>query len=316
MKTSLITFVGINDSGKLINKKHEDGAILTVLSERKFNEIHLLWNPTKDNRNFYNIASYLKNEILKRKYCIEENIYLHPFECNYVTDHNEIYPKLLKVCKSLPKNRIYTAAIASGTPAMQVCWILLAESGDFPLTLIRSDEPKYGKPFVKEVKLGIGLPQIKKMQKEINYWTIEFKNSLPNLVLNLKSRQIKIEDNKINLSPIEFIYYRYFIERANQKKEFLEFTDSALMPEEFHKKVLQYSKELFPAADSNRISLERTKGISTAAFRSNISKLNKKIKEVLENEKYEKYYLVVGMGRRFYKSYGIELSKDKISIVR
>jgi sigma54-dependent transcription regulator len=50
-----------------------------------------------------------------------------------VTDHNQIYVELKNYCDRLNNadNRSYTAAISSGTPDMQVCWILLAEYGDF-----------------------------------------------------------------------------------------------------------------------------------------------------------------------------------------
>jgi|WetSurMetagenome_2_1015567.scaffolds.fasta_scaffold222339_1 hypothetical protein len=316
MKNALISFVGINDLGKQQDQLKNDGAILTVFKERKFDEVHLLWNPTKDGKiNFYSIAVYIKKEITNRKYCKEDNIHLHSFECENVTDHNEIYPKLLKFCESLPKQRNFTAAIASGTPAMQVCWILLAESGDFALKLIRSNEPKFGKPFVRDVKLGTGLPRIKKMQKEINYWTGEFIKSLPILLLNIKKRIIKIGEINLDLAPVEFVYYRYFIERANTGKDFLKFTDSAIMPDEFYQKIMQYHRESFPAADSNRMDSERAKGISTAVFRSNINKLNKKIKPVLENEKQENYFLIQSEGKRFYKSYGLNLPKNKIKII-
>jgi hypothetical protein len=41
----LLSFVGTNDAGKLTGDS--DGAILTVFRERKFDEVHLLWNPSK-----------------------------------------------------------------------------------------------------------------------------------------------------------------------------------------------------------------------------------------------------------------------------
>jgi hypothetical protein len=109
MKQVLISFVGSNDEGKLMGKP--DGAVLTLLSKMKFDEIYLLWNPTKEGKNFFAIADYLKKEILIRKRSKKVNLYA--FELDNVTDHNEIYPKLLDFCKSIEKNNTeYTAAIA------------------------------------------------------------------------------------------------------------------------------------------------------------------------------------------------------------
>jgi sigma54-dependent transcription regulator len=130
-----VSFVGSNDAGKLIGK--DDGAILTALKAfKKVEKVYLLWSPTG---NFKDIANYLKKEIINNRFC--KNVLLHAFDLDNVTDHNEIYPKLLGFCKSnFKENEEVTAAIASGTPAMQVCWILMAESGDYKLKLIRSNE--------------------------------------------------------------------------------------------------------------------------------------------------------------------------------
>lgn len=58
---------------------------------------------------------------------------------------------------------------------MQVCWILMAESGDFPVDLIRSNESKFGGQFVTPVKLGTGLPRIIRLQEEVKTLTKEKK---------------------------------------------------------------------------------------------------------------------------------------------
>lgn len=161
----LLSFVGTNDAGKL--RGENDGAVLTVFKKRKFDEVHLIWNTSEaKNVSFEQIAKYVKDEIIKRKYC--SNVRPHRFDCDDVTDHNEIYPKLLAFCNSLgtTEGRKFTAAIASGTPAMQVCWILMAESGDFPLELIRSNEPRFGKAPVTPIRLGTGLPRIIRLEQE------------------------------------------------------------------------------------------------------------------------------------------------------
>ncbi len=95
MKDVLLTFVGTNDS-----YKDKDGAVLTVFKKRKFDEVHLLWNPSSF-MNYYQVAQNVKSEIVKRKYC--KNVSIHTFNCEDVTDHNEIYPLLLNFCKSIKR---------------------------------------------------------------------------------------------------------------------------------------------------------------------------------------------------------------------
>jgi len=146
-KKILLSFVGTNDAGKLIGKN--DGAILTALKKQKFDEVILLWNEANVGEVEYGkVVKYLKREINKRKYA--SKISDQEFNLSDVTDHNQIYLQLKEFTDTLLKNKsyTYTAAISSGTPAMQVCWILLAESGDFseanPLRLIKIKDPKFG----------------------------------------------------------------------------------------------------------------------------------------------------------------------------
>ncbi|MFZ4589364.1 MAG: RNA repair transcriptional activator RtcR family protein [Ignavibacteria bacterium] len=312
MKTSLISFVGTNDRGTDNKGGKSDGAIITALKERKFNVLHLIYNPTESgNTNFYDIAVRVKNEALKKKCFSKENIFLHSFECENVTDHNDIYPKLLKLCESLPKGIEYTAAIASGTPAMQVCWILMAESGDFKIKLIRSNEPRFGKPLVTEVILDTSLPQIKRLKEEKKLLIKDKLKTAPVLCVDRKHKEIKIGKNVLKLSPIEYSYYIYFINRTFKSNAYLE-TDIATMPEEFYKDIINIHRKSFPQADSIRMASEIAKGISTSTFRSNISKLNKKIKSIFLDNSLNQYYQITSHGSRFYKKYGIELPKEKI----
>ena len=306
MKEILITFVGNNDFNL-----DKDGAVLTVFKKRKFDEVHLLWN-VSEYKNFFEIASYVRKEIEKRKYC--KKVITHSFDCEDVTDHNEIYPKLLEICKSInSKDKKFTAAIASGTPSMQACWILMAESGDFPLKLIRSDEAKFGKPIVREVKLSTSLPRIMRLKEENEELKKERKSLLPSLTINIRKGEIKIGKDELNLSPVEFSYYRYFIERAFKEEEYLRI-DIDTVPDEFYKSILKNHRDTFPQADSNRMFSEKNKCITTPTFRSNISKLNKKIKTLFDNNAASYYYLIESKGKRYRKSFGVNLSKEKIRI--
>src|SRR5690606_27210426 len=108
------------------------------------------WNYSDSKEYDYEvISSYLKNEVKKRNLAKKVEIVKLPIKD--VTDHNHIYSILKEFSDRLDKTERnkYTAAISSGTPAMQVCWILLSESGDFSdtnrLRLIKVKDPKFGK---------------------------------------------------------------------------------------------------------------------------------------------------------------------------
>jgi hypothetical protein len=310
----LLSFVGTNDAGKM--KGEQDGAILTVFRERSFDEVHLLWNSSKNKGIDYKaIAAYVAKEIVERSLC--EKVTLHEFMCNDVTNHNEIYPQLLSFCKSLgvDAHRKYTAAIASGTPAMQVCWILMAESGDFPIELIRSNEPKYGKPLVIPIKLGTGLPRILRLEEENKLLQKEKQELIPQLFIDVKNGLAKVDKVTLDLSPIEFCYYRYFAGRKLISDEF-ERISGILVPEVFVEKLLLYRKESFPDKEtSEKENRElRERGISTTTFRSNVSKANVGIHKMLKNKSLAKLFEIAIEGKKNSKLYGLRLPKSKILI--
>lgn len=314
-KKVFISFVGTNDAGKLINK--EDGAILTTLKKIKFDEIILLWNENPD-INFEEIANYIQKEILRRKYC--SKVQVEKIAIKDVTDHNEIYQHLKNFTDKLPKNKFieYYAGITSGSPAMQVCWILLAESGDFSiensLQLLYVKNPKYGGEIIKKIKLDSYLPRIVKIKEENE----QLKNLLPELRFTISDGRVFIGDEEVPLSPIEFSYYRYFAELKKNNIESVKFS-GFYAPKEFLEKIFRFHEESFPDLDLNRFDLkkmlEKGESISLTTVRGNISKINKKIKTILRDENIYKYYLITIEGKRGAKLYGIKIEKDKIRII-
>lgn len=316
----LISFVGVNDGGALYKKP--EGAIITVFKEKRFDEAHLIYNPTEsDNYNFYKIARHVEKELIKGNYC--KKIYLHSFDCRNVVDHNEIYPKLLGLLNDISgkyklKKPNYTAAISSGTPAMQVCWILIAESGDFPVKLIRSNEPRFGKPYVTEIKLNTSLPKIVRLKEEIEELKKENKKLLPEIKIDISKGSVLIDGLQIPFSPVEFSYYRYFLDRNLSGKENMKLT-SITVPGDFLNKVIEFHKMSFPEAESSRENLLKIKnagfGYSSATFRANVSKINKKIKAVINDAYLVNFYMILGEGLRFGKHYGISLPSEKIIVV-
>lgn len=316
-KNIFLSFVGSNDAGKLINKN--DGAILTALTNQKFDEVILLWNRAKVKEIEYaEISDYLKKEILKRK--LASKVDLVELKIKDVTDHNEIYSSLKNFTDQLPKSEklSYTAAISSGTPAMQVCWILLAESGDFsetnPLNLIKVRDPKFGKSENVPVKIDTSLPKIVRLKEEVENLKEGF---LPTVKLDVEKGEVFINELLIPLTPIEFCYYRYFLELVLKKKspEKISSLETSL---QFVEKVYEYHEESFPVLDlareEIRKNLKQGMGIAISTFRGNVSKLNRKIKAILNDKNLSKYFEIASTGKRGAKFYGIHIPSKKIKI--
>jgi hypothetical protein len=317
-KKILLSFVGINDAGKLTGQS--DGAILTALSNEKFDEVFLLWNkPSNKNVDFQSIAEYLKKEIKKRKLASKTHLVELPIKD--VTDHNQIYKLLKDFTDSLDKseNFNYTAAISSGTPAMQVCWILLAESGDFSetntLRLIKVKDPKFGKTENLEVKIDTTLPKIIRLKEEVESLK---KDLIPAAVISVSKPSLKIGDTLIPLTPIELCYFRYFAERVLNDEGDEHFPIYSTS-QRFLERIIEIHKDFFPHNDSGREDLIRISkqkfGLDITTFRGNVSKLNKKIKNALQNDSIANNFIITSEGLRGAKYYGLRTTSDKIKIM-
>ena len=314
----LISFVGTNDS--LFLTENKSGAILNALANDKFDKVILLWNEAKINGiKFSEVVLAIKRKIIKEK--LAKSIIDQEFVFKDVTDHNEIYPKLKYYTDTLPKNNTikYTAAISSGTPSMQVCWILLAESGDFdiynPLNLIKVSDPKFGKSKNINVKFSTLLPKIISLSEENENLKVEL---IPPIKINRKKAKICIGEKEINFGPMEFVYYLYFAER-NKNGKSLEKFSGITTNQSFTKSIYNLHKDIFPELDLLRHDLEKMiksqMEISIDTFRGNISKINKKIRGKVNSEIISSYYFIESEGIRGAKYYGIKCNENNLIFV-
>jgi hypothetical protein len=90
------------------------------------------------------------------------------------------------------------------------------------------------------------------------------------------------------------------------------------VPSSFVDKLLVYRKESYPDKEvSEREKRElRERGISAATFRSNVSKANNGIHNVLKNKSHAKFFEIAIEGKKNSKLYGLRLPKAKIIIKR
>ncbi len=90
------------------------------------------------------------------------------------------------------------------------------------------------------------------------------------------------------------------------------------MPTEFSQRILDSYKECYTDYDYNIISLKKKlsmqESISTSNFRSNVSKVNSILKEVLQTN-YEQF-LIQSIGQRFKKQYCLFVPKENINFIK
>lgn len=319
MKKVFLSFAGTNDAGTLTSER--EGAIVTALLAEKYDEAVIFWNENdKAVPNFKEITDHLADLFRKRN--LIESYRFVQVNIPDITDHNGIYDMLKGETDKLPKHRDigYTASITSGTPAMQVCWILLAESGDFseefPLRLIRVIDPRFTEKPLREVKLSTTLPKIISMKQELN----ELKDNLiPEAKLLISKGLLKIGSAEVPLSPVEFAYYRYFCERKLNDEEEEKFS-GLTVSDAFTRSIIEFHEVSFPDLDLNRLELiqilKSGAGLSITTFRGNISKINKKIETALNNSYMAGLFKIESAGKRGAKFYGIRADQSKIRIVR
>jgi len=315
-KNVLLTFVGAQDPK---NKDGKDGPILTVLKNynKKFDSIKLLYTTGKrgDGTSFNDLANETRKAILEKQY--SSDIELQLFDCKNPVDHNEVYFTLLRFCETLNiPNAQFTAAVASGTPTMQACWILISESGDFPMTLIRSNEPQFGVPIISKVKLGTIAKRILNLKKQ--YARVQPDLTI-NSPINVKKCSIMIGNDSVLLGVMLFGIYRYFAEKAKCTDPMV-FIRSDQLDKNMYEAILNYAFESFPrsaAIDTAREEMKEYGAIDFSTFRTYITKINKSIEAKLKNPEIIKNYEISRNVRRGGpKEYWMAAPAKKIKIIK
>lgn len=138
---TLLTFVGNHDPFTLsaVTSEKLDGPILTLAKHHRFDNILLL--ATSQMKELADqTATTLRAWPSTPKVVIIEAKLADP------TNHIEILEFLRGVCReqvfSSGDQSLYVA-VASGTPAMHACWLLLVASGEIPAQLVQTRPPRY-----------------------------------------------------------------------------------------------------------------------------------------------------------------------------
>jgi DNA-binding NtrC family response regulator len=158
MKNILLTFTGFHDpySTGLIGEEEHPGPILSLLNNQTFDKIFLFSTPnTIINTEETNavISANFSNVITE----IKEIALADP--TNYVEIFAGIRSNFSRIDELNPSAN-YFISLASGTPQMQTCWLLLVASGEIPAKLLQVRPPKFVTRDVPPViEIDINLPE-------------------------------------------------------------------------------------------------------------------------------------------------------------
>jgi len=151
----LLTFTGFHDPyfKGLVDQEEQPGPILSLLSTRSFDHIFLFDTPSTQR-----VTEETKDAILKRHRGTE----VHVLEINLSdpTNYQEIFRGLRAHIHSIIEgfsSARFFVAVASGTPHMHACWVLLTASGEIPARILHVRPPRFvtkEHPLVSEVDLS------------------------------------------------------------------------------------------------------------------------------------------------------------------
>lgn len=134
MKKILITFIGNNDC---FLREGKEGAIISILKQRAFDLLYILYNDTRYLQHASDILLYCRKKFPNLTVRYQEAESLNPIE------YNVVYPSMVSAIKSIlkeegTKDAEYTISLTSGTPTMHSCWILIVMGGIIDAKLIQS----------------------------------------------------------------------------------------------------------------------------------------------------------------------------------
>lgn len=219
MNSHLISFVGTTD----IHLAPEGrGPILTAIRELKPKSVTLIITEAKSG------ASRKRTSFMEDSGKVvsaiegafpKVHVQRWPMSLLDPADHNEIYPKLRSIARDIVNEFPEVAvAISSGTPSVQACWILLAESGEVALKQFRTSDPDMSNHVIRPVKLEVGLPRIIGLEQQ-NQMLARRASSLEKVAfkhvrVNVPTGTIHIGDVELNLCRRQYTFYRYFLTQS------------------------------------------------------------------------------------------------------
>jgi DNA-binding NtrC family response regulator len=134
----LLTFTGFHDpySKGLVGEDEQPGPVLSLLQARSFDLVYLLSTPNTE-RNTAATAAALKERV---------DLKVVALPLQDPTDYSAILKHLRSVTGTVVEEfpgAEYFISVASGTPQMHACWVLLTTSGEFPARILHIRPPRF-----------------------------------------------------------------------------------------------------------------------------------------------------------------------------
>jgi len=151
----ILTFTGFHDPyfKGLVDQEEQQGPILSILSARSFGRVFLFDTPTTRD-----ISS--RTMVAIKSLYPEIDVGVLDVKIDDPTDYRQILNGLRNHTRRiLPEieDGNFHVAVASGTPHMHACWLLLTASGELPAKILHVRPPRYvskDRPLVSDVDLS------------------------------------------------------------------------------------------------------------------------------------------------------------------
>lgn len=155
MTNVLLTFTGFHDpyTKGLLGQEEQPGPILSLLSARPSDHVVLFSTPSTAE-----LTAATKVEIEKLVPGVAVDIRDVPLDDP--TDYHFILKHLRRHIREIVDEHLdatFSIAVASGTPQMHACWVLLAASGEIPAKILHVRPPRFvtkDRPLVSEIDLS------------------------------------------------------------------------------------------------------------------------------------------------------------------
>lgn len=150
----LLTFTGFHDPYAigLVGQEEQAGPILSLVGARSFDKIILFSTPNTEKNT---LATRDTLQSLYPDICVEIRDISLDDPTDYFIILRDLRNHIRDICNKTSKSNYYIA-VASGTPQMHACWVLLAASGEIPARILHVRPHRFvtkDRPLVSEVDL-------------------------------------------------------------------------------------------------------------------------------------------------------------------
>ena len=179
-KDVLLTFTGFHDpySMGLVDEEEQPGPILTLIRERGFGRVVLFSTPTtSDNTEGTRQALASQHPTLA--------VEVRALPLDDPTDYAAIMTQLrhhLPKVRGAQSDWQFFVSVASGTPQMHACWVVLLQEGEFAARILHVRPPRFvtaDRPLVTEVDLksSLGAPALAEEDYDLTEPTVLFQRA-------------------------------------------------------------------------------------------------------------------------------------------